>query len=108
MAGEIQKRGHVAVSTRRSAVEAWLVAHGVEKSHLTHAGHGDGRPVADNGTEEGCAKNRRVELVKMSPSQPSNSGQQRLWAPAMIELRRAREERLPSTATNRPARRIAQ
>jgi OmpA-OmpF porin, OOP family len=54
------------LSTRRSAsVEAWLVAHGVEKSHLAHAGYGDGRPVADNATEEGRAKNRRVELVKL-------------------------------------------
>lgn len=54
------------LSTRRSAaVEAWLVAHGVEKSHLTHAGYGDGRPVGDNTTAEGRAKNRRVELVKI-------------------------------------------
>jgi OOP family OmpA-OmpF porin len=54
------------LSTRRSAsVETWLVAHGVEKSHLAHAGYGDVRPVADNTTAEGRAKNRRVELVKI-------------------------------------------
>ncbi len=54
------------LSTRRSAsVEAWLVAHGVEKARLTHAGYGDTQPVGNNKTAEGRAKNRRVELVKI-------------------------------------------
>jgi OOP family OmpA-OmpF porin len=54
------------LSTRRSgSVEAWLVAHGVANARLTHAGYGATRPVGDNKTEEGRAKNRRVELVKI-------------------------------------------
>jgi outer membrane protein OmpA-like peptidoglycan-associated protein len=57
---------NTALSLERSAaVETWLIAHGVAKSQLTHAGYGEGRPVADNTTAEGRAKNRRVELVKI-------------------------------------------
>jgi OOP family OmpA-OmpF porin len=50
---------------RAAAVEAWLVAHGVDGGRLTHEGYGDSRPVGDNGTEDGKASNRRVELVKL-------------------------------------------
>ncbi len=54
-----------ALSQQRAAsVVAWLTQHGVEQARLTPAGYGDSRPVADNSTEEGKAKNRRVELVK--------------------------------------------
>lgn len=49
---------------RAEAVVAWLVARGVAAAHLSAAGLGDSRPVADNAGEEGRAKNRRVELVK--------------------------------------------
>jgi outer membrane protein OmpA-like peptidoglycan-associated protein len=49
---------------RAAAVVKWLAEHGVESSRLTPAGFGDSQPVADNNTEEGKAKNRRVELVK--------------------------------------------
>jgi flagellar motor protein MotB len=44
---------------------AWLADHGVDKSRLAAQGFADTKPVEDNSTEEGRAKNRRVELVKM-------------------------------------------
>ncbi len=50
---------------RAEAVEKWLVAHGVDRARLSHEGLGDMRPAADNSTEPGRAKNRRVELVKV-------------------------------------------
>jgi OOP family OmpA-OmpF porin len=54
-----------ALSERRAqAVVAWLVSHGVNASRLTSAGFGQSKPVADNQTDNGRAKNRRVELVK--------------------------------------------
>lgn len=49
---------------RAQAVVAWLSAHGVSASRLTAQGFGQTKPVADNSTEEGRAKNRRVELAK--------------------------------------------
>jgi OOP family OmpA-OmpF porin len=50
---------------RAAAVVAWLVSHGIDKARLSAQGVGDARPVADNSSEEGRAKNRRVELVRM-------------------------------------------
>jgi outer membrane protein OmpA-like peptidoglycan-associated protein len=46
-------------------VKTWLVtSFGIDEGRLTTAGLGGTKPVADNSTEEGRAKNRRVELVK--------------------------------------------
>ena len=50
---------------RAASVAAWLAGHGIDKARLTTQGFGDTKPVADNGDEEGRARNRRVELVKM-------------------------------------------
>jgi len=59
------KEANKALSQKRAeAVVAWLQQHGVNGSRLTAAGFGDTRPVADNSTEDGKAKNRRVELAK--------------------------------------------
>jgi len=49
---------------RAEAVVAWLGSHEVDRGRLAAAGLGDTKPVQDNATEEGRAKNRRVELVK--------------------------------------------
>ena len=50
---------------RAAAVVAWLAQNGIDKARLVAQGFGDSKPVADNTTEEGRAKNRRVELVKL-------------------------------------------
>ena len=50
---------------RAEAVKHWLEDHGVEHSRLSVKGYGGSRPVGDNGTEEGRAQNRRVELVRV-------------------------------------------
>jgi outer membrane protein OmpA-like peptidoglycan-associated protein len=49
---------------RAAAVVAAIVSEGIDRGRLSSAGFGQDHPVADNRTEEGRAKNRRVELVR--------------------------------------------
>jgi outer membrane protein OmpA-like peptidoglycan-associated protein len=52
-----------ALSERRAgAVRTVLVSRGVQESQIQIHGYGESKPIADNGTSEGRAKNRRVEL----------------------------------------------
>jgi len=48
---------------RAKAVVTWLTQHGVAANRLTAKGYGKTKPVADNGSDEGRAKNRRVEIA---------------------------------------------
>lgn len=60
-----QAAANKSLSERRakSVMEA-IVAAGIDAKRLSAAGFGQEKPVADNRSEDGRAKNRRVELVK--------------------------------------------
>ncbi len=67
--GHTDNTGAKAVNERLSlqraqAVVAWLAARGIDAARMQAQGFGDAKPVADNSTEEGRARNRRVDLVK--------------------------------------------
>lgn len=49
---------------RAKSVMAWLSGHGVAANRLSAKGYGKRMPVADNDSDEGRAKNRRVEIAK--------------------------------------------
>ena len=72
--GAVQVLGHTdsqgedaanqALSERRAQqVRATLAAAGVDRARITAQGLGEARPVADNATAAGRAKNRRVEIL---------------------------------------------
>ena len=47
---------------RAEAAKAYIVSKGIAEDRLAAKGYGDTKPAADNKTEEGKAKNRRVEF----------------------------------------------
>ncbi len=50
---------------RAKSVMSALIKQGVNKSRLSSKGWGQTKPIADNSTDDGKAKNRRVEIVKI-------------------------------------------
>ncbi len=63
-----------ALSERRAAsVRRFLIAKGVAEERMRTVGFGERQPIADSTTEEGRARNRRVEFYIMS-MQPDRSG----------------------------------
>ena len=50
---------------RSKAIVDKLVENGITANRLTSAGKGQNTPISDNSTDEGRAKNRRVEFVKL-------------------------------------------
>ena len=47
---------------RAKEVASFLIQQGVEEKRCTFEGFGESRPIADNSTSEGRAKNRRIEI----------------------------------------------
>ena len=47
---------------RAEKIKAYLVSQGVDTSRINTAGFGDEKPVADNNSDAGKAKNRRIEF----------------------------------------------
>jgi outer membrane protein OmpA-like peptidoglycan-associated protein len=47
---------------RAQAVADYLAGQGVDPARMTTSGMGESSPIADNGTREGRAQNRRVEI----------------------------------------------
>jgi outer membrane protein OmpA-like peptidoglycan-associated protein len=56
------KHNQVLSEKRAGAVKTVLVSRGVQEKQIEVYGYGETKPVADNATSEGRAKNRRVEL----------------------------------------------
>ena len=58
-------KDNMALSQARaeSAVNYLVEKFGIDRSRLTAKGYGDTRPIADNATEEGRQKNRRIEAI---------------------------------------------
>lgn len=73
--GHTDSQGRLAhnldLSDRRAkAVRQHLVAKGIDAKRLEARGFGPNRPIADNATKAGRAKNRRVEFKVLSPDEP--------------------------------------
>jgi len=58
-----QQLNRVLSELRAYVVAMELVRRGIDVQRLASRGYGDSRPVASNDTEEGRAKNRRVEII---------------------------------------------
>jgi outer membrane protein OmpA-like peptidoglycan-associated protein len=61
------KAANLTLSEQRAkTVVEWLTKNGVAAARLVAKGYGDTVPLMDNATNEGRAKNRRVELKKLN------------------------------------------
>jgi outer membrane protein OmpA-like peptidoglycan-associated protein len=66
---------------RAHSVMKYLIEHGIDAGRLSAAGFGPKRPIADNNTNEGRQRNRRVEFhireqAGQAPSKPEGGGGQ--------------------------------
>lgn len=59
------KANHLLSLRRAEAVKNYIVSKGVAAARLTTVGYGFARPIADNATEDGRAKNRRIEFLRI-------------------------------------------
>jgi OOP family OmpA-OmpF porin len=71
VAGHTDNVGDKAMNQRLSearakAVVAYLRSKGIDASRLVSRGYGETKPIADNGTADGRAQNRRITFTRLS------------------------------------------
>lgn len=62
--GNLQSNQTLSENRAKSVMNA-IISKGIDKTRLSSKGWGQTKPVDDNKTEDGKAKNRRVEIVKL-------------------------------------------
>ncbi|MFQ5670462.1 MAG: OmpA family protein [Acidobacteriota bacterium] len=69
------ERDNFLVSMERAgSVRRWLTDAGISADRIRVKGYGEVRPIADNSTEEGRAKNRRIEILVTGTLDESDAG----------------------------------
>jgi len=58
----IPEKNQILSEQRANSIKQYLVQQGIKESNITTKGMGDTKPIADNLTEEGRRKNRRIEI----------------------------------------------
>lgn len=91
-------------SARAGSVVRYLQANGIGKGHLKAVGYADAKPIADNQTADGRARNRRVELVV---EKSSGDGAAKPAAVKPAETRSAQAARPVAQVSPAPAARPA-
>lgn len=83
---------------RAAAVVSYFEAKGIAADRMTSAGYGEGQPVADNESDEGREKNRRVELKVTEGTAVEKPAE----TPAPAEPATSSEPSPPSEAPSEP------
>jgi hypothetical protein len=68
---------------RANSVKDYIAKKGVDANRISAQGFGESKPIADNKTREGRAKNRRVE-IKPLWKRPARRTQIRIWRPPRV------------------------
>jgi len=87
---------HKLSADRAYAVMKYLVDRGVSQERLSSRGYGLTKPIADNSTKEGKAKNRRVELI-IQDKEPEP-----VLAPAVPETQEVPQQEQPEHPVPQP------